>query len=142
MKYNTTYAFTMIEIMLVVVILGILVAMVAPNLSGKSNQARISAARTDIEANIMAALDFYELDNGRYPTTDQGLQALIAKPASGPATENWNGSYLKKKKVPIDPWGKEYIYISPGAHNTDEFDLYSYGPDGIESDDDIVNWVQ
>jgi general secretion pathway protein G len=140
MRQFDAKAFTMIEVMLVVIIIGILVAMVVPNLSGRGEQARIAAARADIEANITAALDLYELDNGKYPTTEQGLSALISEPAS--ESINWSGPYLKKKVVPKDPWGKEYIYQSPGTHNKDEFDLSSQGPDGIESEDDIVNWVQ
>jgi len=140
MKQFNAKAFTMIEIMLVVIIIGILVAMVVPNLSGRGEQARVAAARADIEANITVALDLYELDNGRYPTTEQGLSALIRKPASRSA--NWSGPYLKKKVVPKDPWGKEYVYYSPGMHNRDEFDLSSHGPDGTESGDDIVNWFK
>lgn len=133
-------AFTMIEVMLVVIIIGILAAMIVPNLSGRGEQARVAAARADIEANISAALDLYELDNGRYPTTEQGLSALISKPAS--RSTNWSGPYLKKKVLPKDPWGKEYLYQSPGIHNKDEFDLFSHGPDGTESEDDIVNWFK
>ena len=140
MKQFDIKAFTMIEVMLVVIIIGILVAMVVPNLSGRGEQARVAAARADIEANITAALDLYELDNGKYPTTEQGLSALISEPAPEPT--NWNGPYLKKKVVPKDPWGREYIYQSPGIHNKDEFDLSSQGPDGIESEDDIVNWFK
>ena len=132
--------FTMIEIMLVVIIIGILAAMVIPNIAGRGKQARVAAARADIEANITTALDLYELDNGQYPTTEQGLMALIQKPSSSPVPENWNGPYLKKHRVPLDPWGKEYAYLSPGTHNKEEFDLFSYGADGVESQDDIVNW--
>lgn len=133
-------AFTMIEIMLVVIIIGILAAMVIPNLSGRGEQARASAARADIEANLAAALDLYELDNGRYPTTEQGLKALLIEPASTPLPSNWNGSYLKKKKMPVDPWGNNYAYESPGQHNADSYDLSSYGADGTASDDDVTNW--
>ena len=132
--------FTLIEILLVVVIILVLVAMVAPNLSGRSEQARLAAARADIEANLSTGLDLYELDNGRYPTTEQNLKALLEKPNSSPVPASWNGPYLKKKKIPTDPWGKEYVYVAPGAHNTDGFDLSSYGPDGMASDDDIANW--
>ena len=131
----------MIEIMLVVIIVGILAAMVVPNLSGRGKQARVSAARADIEANLTAALDLYELDNGQYPTTSQGLAALIAKPTSSPAPANWSGPYLKKKRAPLDPWGREYVYASPGSHNAEDFDLASHGPDGVESKDDITNWI-
>ena len=140
MKLNNK-GFTMIEIMLVVIIIGILAAMVIPNLRGRSEQARKAAAKADIEANLASALDLYELDNGKYPTTEQGLQALIAKPSQSDAI-SWNGPYLKKKRVPLDPWGKEYVYASPGAHNTEEYDLSSLGADGTESTDDVVNWTE
>ena len=82
----------------------------------------------------------YELDNGRYPTTEQGLKALVVEPTTSPVPNNWSGSYLKKKKIPKDPWGNPYVYGNPGTHNTEGYDLYSYGPDGVEGDDDIVNW--
>ena len=82
----------------------------------------------------------YELDNGRYPSTSQGLRALIEKPTESPVPTNWNGSYLKKKRIPKDPWGNDYVYVSPGVHNDEEYDLYSLGADGIESSDDITNW--
>lgn len=141
MKFKQNQAFTMIEILLVVIIIGILAALVIPNFTGRGEQARVAAAQADIEANLSTALDLYELDNGRYPTTEQGLKALITKPNSSPVPQNWSGPYLKKKRVPIDPWKNEYVYVSPGAHNTSSFDLSSYGPDGIQSDDDITNWV-
>ncbi len=132
----------MIEIMLVVIIIGILAAMVIPNMSGRGKQARVSAARADIEANLMTALDLYELDTGSYPNTSQGLAALLKKPTASPVPSTWSGPYLKKKKIPTDPWGREYIYVSPGKHNTEDFDLSSHGADGQESTDDIVNWFQ
>lgn len=127
-------AFTLIELLIVVVILTVLAAAVLPRLAGRTQQARIATARTDISGNIGVALDLYELDNGRYPTGEEGLNALMTKPAS---VNNWNGPYLKKR--PIDPWGKEYKYTCPGAHNND-YDLYSLGPDGSEGNDDITNW--
>lgn len=133
-------AFTLIEIMLVVIIIGILAAMVIPNMAGRGEQARVAAARADIDANLGTALDLYELDNGQYPTTEQGLNALLVKPFSSPMPTNWHGPYLKKKRIPVDPWGREYKYMAPGINNTEEFDLSSYGPDGVESQDDIVNW--
>ncbi len=132
--------FTLIELMLVVIILGILVAMVVPRLAGRSEQARIAAARADIEANIALALDLYELDNGAYPTTEQGLNSLRVKPTISPVPLNWNGPYLKKE--PIDPWGRTYIYKSPGEQNVD-YDLSSWGADGVEGGgDDVTNWEQ
>lgn len=127
--------FTLIELMLVVIIIGVLVSMVAPRLVGRSEEARIAAVKADINANISVALDLYELDNGRYPDTEEGLGALLAKPASA---AKWKGPYLKKE--PLDPWGRKYLYRSPGDHSGD-YDLYSCGPDGVEGgEDDIVNW--
>jgi general secretion pathway protein G len=133
--------FTMIEIMLVVIIIGILAAMVIPSLAGRSEQARIAAARADIDANLSAALDLFEVDNGKYPTTQEGLEALLVNPYPGNANTHWKGPYLKKKRIPLDPWGKEYVYVSPGTHNTDGFDLSSLGKDGVESEDDITSWA-
>ncbi len=131
-------AFTLVELMLVVVIIGVLVAMVVPRLTGRAKQARVSAASADIEVNIPLAFDLYEVDNGFFPSTEQGLAALLTKPGSSPAPPNWNGPYLKK--MPKDPWGNGYVYTSPGKHNTD-YDLYSYGPNGVEGGgDDITNW--
>ena len=140
MFFKRNNAFTLIEIMLVVIIIGILIAMVVPNLSGRSEQARITAARADIESNVSTALDLYQVDNGKYPTTEQGLAALLTKPSATPVPSNWNGPYLKKKKIPKDPWGKDYIYVAPGTHNKEEYDLSSAGPDQVESNDDITNW--
>ncbi len=135
--------FTLIELMLVVIILGILVAMVVPRLAGRTEQARRAAAKADIESNLAVSLDLYELDNGVYPTTEQGLTALITEPTSSPVPPNWNGPYLKKKKLPVDPWGRPYIYVSPGVHNKEDYDLYSYGPDGVEGGgDDVTNWEE
>jgi general secretion pathway protein G len=127
--------FTLIELMLVVIIIGALVAMVMPRLAGRGEQARVTAARADIEANIATALKLYELDNGNFPGTSEGLSALLTKPSSA---NNWNGPYLERK--PIDPWGKEYKYKSPGEHRQSDYDLYSLGKDGTESADDVKNW--
>ncbi len=130
--------FTLIELMLVVIIISILSAMVVPRLVGRSKEAKLAAAKADIESNMSLVLDMYELDNGIYPTTEQGLIALINKPTTSPVPANWKGPYLKK--LPKDPWGKDYVYACPGMHNKGDYDLFSYGPDGIESQDDIVNW--
>jgi len=125
--------------MLVVIIIGVLAAMVIPRLAGRSEQARQAAASADIEANIATALDLYELDCGQYPTTEQGLPALITKPSSSPIPEEWRGPYLKKQ--PVDPWGRPYIYKLPGEHNVGDYDLASWGRDGAEGGgDDVVNW--
>lgn len=131
---------TLVEILLVVIIIGVLAAMVIPNLAGRSEQARLAAAKADIDANLSVALDMYELDTGRFPTTTQGLKALVQEPTEAPIPKKWNGSYLKKKVLPKDPWGKDYVYAAPGTHNKDDYDLSSLGPDGVESDDDITNW--
>ncbi len=141
MRQQNNKGFTLVEILLVMVIIGVLAAMVVPKMAGQGKKARIAAAKVDIDANLATALDMYELDNGAYPTTEQGLKALLHKPTTGPEPLNWNGPYLKKRRLPKDPWQREYVYVSPGTHNPDEYDLSSYGPDGVESDDDIVNWV-
>ena len=134
---NFTKGFTLIEIMLVVIIIGVLVAMVVPNIAGRSEQARMAAARTDIDANLSTALDLYSMDVGHYPTTNQGLKALLSDPGSEP---KWNGPYLKKRKIPKDPWARDYVYKAPGDHNKDSYDLSSLGADGTPSDDDVTNW--
>lgn len=134
--------FTLVEILLVVLIIGVISAMVVPNLAGRGEQARKSIARADIDTNLDSSLGMYELDNGKYPTTDQGLAALLQKPAIEPVPGNWNGPYLKKKAVPKDPWGRDYVYRSPGVRNIEGYDLSSSGPDGVESADDIVNWQE
>jgi len=139
MYRENSRGFTLIELMLVVIIIGVLVGMVMPRLVGKSEQAKRSVAQADIEANIASALELYEVDNGNFPTTDQGLAALRAKPSGNPVPKNWNGPYLKKE--PLDPWGTAYAYKSPGEHNSDSYDLLSKGKDAIEStEDDIENW--
>jgi len=134
--------FTLIEIMVVVVIMGILAALVVPKLMGRTDDARITAAKQDI-ATLMQALKLYKLDNQRYPTTEQGLQALVAKPTSGPAANGWKtGGYIDK--LPKDPWGNAYQYLSPGVHG--EVDVFSYGadgqPGGAGPDGDIGSWDQ
>lgn len=132
-------AFTLLEIMLVVVIIGMLLTVAVVRMQGSSDQARVTAARSDIEGSLRTALGLYELDNGRFPTTSQGLKALVEKPGTEPVPARWR-KYLEKSAVPVDPWGHEYVYGCPGAHNPDGFDLVSLGKDGIESEDDIRNW--
>jgi general secretion pathway protein G len=132
--------FTLIEIMVVVVIMGILAALIVPKLMGRTDDARIIAARQDI-ATIMQALKLYKLDNQRYPTTEQGLQALVVKPTAGPAADGWKtGGYLDK--LPKDPWGNPYQYLYPGVKG--ELDVFSLGadgqPGGVGNDADIGSW--
>jgi general secretion pathway protein G len=132
--------FTLVEIMVVVVIIGILGALVVPKLLGRTGESRVVAAKTDI-ATLMQALKLYKLDNQRYPTTEQGLQALITKPTSGPAANGWKeGGYLEK--LPKDPWGNPYQYLSPGLHG--EVDIFSFGADGQAGgegeDADVGSW--
>ena len=131
--------FSLIEIILVVIIIATLSAMVVPRLTGRSEQARQTAAKADIEVNIPTALKLYELDNGFLPVSDQGLDALLHKPSSSPTPENWNGPYLEKP--PVDPWGRPYQYQSPGQHRPHDYDLFSLGRDQKDTKDDIVNWV-
>jgi general secretion pathway protein G len=132
--------FTLIEIMVVVVIMGILAALVVPKLMGRTDDARIMAARQDIST-LMQSLKLYRLDNQRYPTTEQGLQALVSKPTSGPAANGWKqGGYIDK--LPKDPWGNPYQYLSPGLRG--EVDVFSLGadgqPGGTGNDADIGSW--
>jgi general secretion pathway protein G len=134
--------FTMIELMVVIVILGILAAIIAPRLVGRTDEARITKARVDI-TNLETALKLYKLDNGVYPTTEQGLQALVEAPETGTAPRSWReGGYLEKNRVPKDPWGNEFVYLSPGVNG--DFDLSSYGADGLAGGEginaDINNW--
>lgn len=129
--------FTLVELMLVIIIIGVLVAMVAPRLAGRSQQAKEAAARADVNAHLSAALDLFEMHNGRYPTTAEGLAALRAAPSGA---SDWKGPYLKRA-VPLDPWGKTYVYRSPGQNNREDYDLFSIGPDGVEGTaDDVTNW--
>jgi general secretion pathway protein G len=126
-------AFTLVEMLLVVTIIGILAALVIPKIVGRGEQARQTAASADINGGIKSALGQYEVDNGFFP---KSLQDLIAQPANA---KNWHGPYLDK--MPSDPWGNSYIYYYPGKHTQNGYDLLSAGPDGKEgTDDDIVNW--
>jgi general secretion pathway protein G len=130
--------FTLIEIMVVVVILGILAALVVPKLIGRVDESRVAAAKLDIN-NLKAALTMYKLDNQRYPTTEQGLQALVTKPASGPEPKGWrSGGYIEK--LPNDPWKNPYQYLAPGRNGI-AYEIFSYGadgqPGGTEDDADI-----
>ena len=133
--------FTLIEIMVVVVILAILAALIVPKVMSRPDEARVVAARQDIAA-LMQALKLYRLDNLRYPTTEQGLAALVAKPTLPPAPPNWKpGGYIER--LPKDPWGNPYQYLNPGLRG--EIDVFSYGADGVAAgegvDADIGSWT-
>ncbi|MBI4356779.1 MAG: type II secretion system major pseudopilin GspG [Gammaproteobacteria bacterium] len=132
--------FTLIEIMVVVVILSILAAYVVPKIMERPGQARMARAKADLQA-ITGALELYKLDNFQYPTTEQGMRALVEKPTSEPVPPSWKSEgYLKKE--PIDPWNRPYQYLNPGEHG--EFDLFSFGrdnrPGGEGEDADVENW--
>jgi general secretion pathway protein G len=132
--------FTLIEVLVVIAILGILAALIVPKIMGRPDEARRVAARQDV-ATIMQALKLYRLDNGRYPTADQGLKALVEKPTSEPVPNNWKpGGYLER--LPNDPWDNPYQYLNPGVHG--EIDVFSYGadgkPGGEANDADIGSW--
>lgn len=134
--------FTLIELMVVIVILGILAGLIVPRIMNRPEQAKRVKARMQIES-ISTALKLYKLDNGKYPTTEQGLQALVEPPASGDTPKNWRkGGYLEKGKVPSDPWGNDFVYLCPGIH--DDFDIISYGADGTaggeDKNADINSW--
>ncbi|EPJ8783322.1 type II secretion system major pseudopilin GspG [Pseudomonas aeruginosa] len=134
--------FTLIEIMVVVVILGVLAALVVPQIMSRPDQAKVTAAQSDIKA-IAMALDIYKLDNHGYPSTQQGLEALVSKPSGTPPARNWNpDGYLKH--LPVDPWGNPYQYIVPGSQGS-AYDLFSYGADGRSGGEglnaDIGNWT-
>lgn len=136
--------FTLIELMVVIVILGILAGLIIPRIMGRPDEARQTKARIMIEG-IETALKLYRLDNGFYPTTDQGLRALVEASTIPPVPRNWReGGYLEKGKVPKDPWGNDFIYLCPGTQG--EFDLLSYGADGQPGGEgknkDITNWAQ
>ncbi len=135
---RSSRGFTLIELLVVLAILGLLAGLVGPQLIKHLGESKTKAARLQIEE-LASSLDMYRLDVGRYPTTDEGLAALIEKP--GTATV-WNGPYLRKKKVPLDPWNNPYHYASPGQHG--KFDLYSLGADNSEGgegeDADITSW--
>lgn len=133
--------FTLIEVMIVIVILGVLAALIVPKVMGRPDEARIAAAKQDIFT-IMQSLKLYKLDNRRYPTTEQGLAALVQKPSQAPLPQNWSaGGYLER--LPNDPWGQPYQYLNPGLHG--EIDVMSFGADGQPGgqgvDADIGNWM-
>jgi general secretion pathway protein G len=141
-KHRKQAGFTLIELMVVVVIIAILAGLVIPRFMGETDKAKQAKAKMQIES-LESALKMYKLDNGSYPTTEQGLKALVETPTVGNLPKNWRqGGYLEKGKVPKDPWDHEYVYVSPGSHG--DFDLSSLGadgePGGEEFNKDINNW--
>ena len=138
LKPRPQRGFTLIELLLVLVILTVLAAVVVPKFTKRSEQARVTAARTGI-AHLEVSLDVFEVDTGRYPTSGESLKALLEQPAD---VRGWHGPYIKRG-MPKDPWGNPFRYTCPGQHNTSGFDLSSFGPDGQEGgDDDIDNWSE
>ena len=134
--------FTLIELMVVIVILSLLAVLVGPKIIGRSDDAKVADAKVQIR-NIETALKLYKLDSGNYPTTEQGLQALVVKPSVGQIPKNYKAEgYLENKNIPKDPWGTDYVYLSPGEHN--DYDLYSFGADGVRGGEgknaDIESW--
>jgi general secretion pathway protein G len=140
MRQDAPPGFTLIEILVVVLIIGLLTTVLATNLIGRAEDAKIKLGQTQIK-NLSDQIELYRLDNGRYPTTDQGIEALTREPASEPRPRNYpRGGYVKSDGI-IDPWGAKYKYEAPGSHNTHSFDLSSNGGDGVEGgEDDITNW--
>jgi general secretion pathway protein G len=141
-RFGDNRGFTLIELMVVIVILGILAGLIIPRIMGRPEEARRMKARVQMES-IETALKLYKLDNGSYPTTEQGLQALVEAPAVGELAKQWRkGGYLEKGKVPKDPWDNDYVYLSPGVQG--DFDLMSYAkdgePGGEDENEDINNW--
>ena len=141
-KLRSNAGFTLIEIMVVIVILAALAALVGPKIIGRSDDAKVTDAKVQIRQ-IESALKLYKLDNGIFPGTEQGLAALVAKPTTGVIPKNYKGEgYLDSKNVPKDPWGNDYVYLSPGSHG--DYDLYSFGGDGAKGGEgiaaDIESW--
>jgi len=139
---NSRRGFTLLEIIVVVFILSLLAAIVAPRIIGRTDDARIAEAKVQIK-NFETALKLFKLDNGFYPSTEQGLMSLVEKPTGGQIPQKYReGGYLEQKRIPLDPWGNPYIYISPGIYG--DFDIISYGADGKEGGDgknaDIESW--
>ncbi len=134
--------FTLIEMLVVIIVIGLLAALVGPRILGRVSEAKSATAKTQIEL-LGTALDNYRLDNGSYPTSEQGLGALQAKPTRDPVPLDWRGPYLKRE-VPNDPWGRPYVYKSPGEHNPTSYDISTLGrdgqPGGTNEDADIMNW--
>ena len=140
MKNLRRASYTFIEIMVVVIIIAILAAIVMPKFAGRTEDARISAAQSQLSI-FQTALSAYNLDTGVYPSTAQGLKALMVKPTAAPIPVNWKGPYLETKKVPLDPWKNKYNYKCPGTHNSTAYDLWSNGSGGVSGGKgNITNW--
>mgnify|MGYP001218751372 CR=1 FL=1 len=139
-RIQSRSGFTLLEILLVVIIIGMLVGVAVVNLGGQGAKAKEVTTRRQMDA-YKTALGLYELDNGFFPTTEQGLQALVVQPASPPAPSNWKGPYLDPPQIRKDQWQHDYIYKNPGLKIPNGFDLYSPGPDGApDNEDDLGNW--
>jgi general secretion pathway protein G len=138
-RRRSNAGFTLIEIMAVVMIMGLLMGMLAYGINGQVQSARIQAAKGQI-VRIEQALEFYQLDNARFPNMDQGLQALVTRPTAPPEPRAYNPAGYIKAEALKDPWGEPYGYRIPGDHNPHAFDVWSLGPDGLEGNDDVTNW--
>ncbi len=141
-QYRNNRGFTLIELMVVIAILALLAALVAPKIIGRSDDAKVEGTKVQIR-NMETGLKLYKLDNGVYPATEQGLEALVAKPTTGTIPQKWKeGGYLENRNVPKDPWGNPYLYLAPGEHG--DYDLCSQGADGAKGGEgknaDICNW--
>lgn len=137
-KHTKRGAFTLLEVLMVIVILGVLAALIVPQFTGTQRRAEIDLTKTQI-ASLASDLERFRLHCGRFPTTDEGLAALLTKPDADEVAEKWGGPYIQKPAK--DPWGRELRYQSPGRYNEDSYDLWSVGPDGQDgTDDDITNW--
>jgi general secretion pathway protein G len=139
---KTNQGFTLIELLVVILILGLLAGIVGPRLFGHTDEAKQTKARVQIE-NLSSALKMYKIDNDQYPSTEQGLEALVSEPQGGNIPKKWKkGGYLAKKQIPKDPWGNDYTFLSPGVQ--DDFDITSYGADGTAGGEgvnrDINSW--
>ena len=138
LSHPSREAFTLVELLLVLVILGVLAAIVLPKFTGVSERSRETAAKTQLST-FKTALGAFEVDMGCYPKGKGGLLDLIQQPRDA---QNWHGSYIESDSIPKDPWGNDYIYECPGRHNPSFYDVYSAGPDGrVGTDDDVCNWT-